>query len=107
MSFGHLHIFGKMSKTLCPFFNEIFGPIFNFFEKLPSNYLRRNTHSVIPLDSIRGDMQCQRLYAMIKEDLSADPESKREEPVSELLQYLGNAAKLTTRVIVQALLWCN
>ena len=64
-------------------------------------------HSVIPLDSIRGDMQCQRLYAMIKEDLSADPESKREEPVSELLQYLGNAAKLTTRVILQALLWCN
>ena len=50
-------------------------------------------HSVIPLDSIReGDMQCQRSYAMIKEDLSADPESKREEPVSELLQYLGNAA---------------
>lgn len=65
-------------------------------------------HSVILLDSIReGDMQCQRSYAMIKEDLSADPESKREEPASELLQYLGNAAKLTTRVILQALLWCN
>ena len=32
MTFGHLHIFGKMSKILCPFFNEIFGPIFNFFE---------------------------------------------------------------------------
>lgn len=30
----------------------------------------------------------------IKEDLSADPESTREEPASELLQYLGNAAKL-------------
>ena len=46
MSFGHLHIFGKMSKALCPFFNEIFGPIFNFLE-INSLLLRKSyNHSI-------------------------------------------------------------
>ena len=46
MSFGHLRIFGKMSKALWPLFNEIFGPIFNFLEINSLLFRKSYNHSI-------------------------------------------------------------